>query len=414
MNLFREAKFTTSRAAANYRLIRRCSAMVVLLLIATIVRAEDIVVALLPAPQPQASGATLSADLLILNSGTQLKEFTLPTEIKGLLLNEQRRWDVVLHASKDTHSVPIPAGQFVRATYSFSVPPDALGRLVLEIDQPVVARAVVEVGDQAVLAQDTSLTQAQPTPASRIERSFASHFAFHEPIYFIYGAKAPAAKFQFSFKYRLLGPSGSSNDSIAPSEGLYMAYTQRSLWDVSAESSPFYDTSYMPELFFEWQAPEFKKANAAEGWFHWLGLQTGLRHESNGRDGVDSRSMNIAYLRSALVFGRIDNWHLMVAPRFFTYIGSTSGNPDIAKYRGYDDLELSFGKNESTQIAVATRIGRSGDKGSIQVDLTQPVRIPWIGLATYLQLQYFDGYGESLRLYNQKSTVWRLGIAFVR
>jgi hypothetical protein len=64
--------------------------------------------------------------------------------------------------------------------------------------------------------------------------------------------------------------------------------------------------------------------------------------------------------------------------------------------------------------SVADWLGSERGKNSIQVDLTQPLRIPVINLETHLQLQYFDGYGERLRTYNQKSSVWRLGVAFKR
>ncbi|HEX9785139.1 MAG TPA: phospholipase A [Opitutaceae bacterium] len=59
-------------------------------------------------------------------------------------------------------------------------------------------------------------------------------------------------------------------------------------------------------------------------------------------------------------------------------------------------------------------MGDDWEKGSIQMDLTQPVHIGSGDFETYRQLQYFSGYGESLRSYNRKSTAWRAGIAFVR
>jgi len=250
-----------------------------------------------------------------------------------------------------------------------------------------------------------------PPAMSRIERAFSNRFGFHEPIYFLYGEKAPAVKFQFSFKYRLLGEDSKFGALIPPFRGFYFSYTQRSLWDIDASSSPFYDTSYMPELFFEWLAPQ---NNAKKSGFRWLGMQTGMQHESNGKDGTDSRGLNTAYLRAAMTFGQLDGWQLQLIPRVFTYIGTSSNNADIARYRGYGELRLAVGRNESVQLAISPRIGTDRRNASIQVDLTQPVRIPLINLETYLQLQYFSGYGESLLTYDRKSTVWRLGMAFVR
>jgi outer membrane phospholipase A len=250
-----------------------------------------------------------------------------------------------------------------------------------------------------------------PPAASRIERSFANRFAFHEPIYFLFGPEAPAVKFEFSFKYRLIGDKGKFGDAIPPFRGFYVAYTQRSLWDIEADSSPFYDTSYMPEMFFEWLAPE---DTHPEAWFHWLGIQTGLGHESNGKALDESRSLNNAYLRGGMMFGTLTGWHMIVAPKVFSYIDVAEENADIKNYRGFGQLQLALAKSNNFQVSVATWIGSDSGKNSIQVDLTQPVRIPVINLETYLQLQYFNGYGESLRTYNQKSSVWRFGLAFTR
>jgi len=65
---------------------------------------------------------------------------------------------------------------------------------------------------------------------TQIERTVAGRFSTHEPIYFIYGPDAPGAKFQFSFKYRLLSDSGILGSGVPTLRGLHLAYTQRSLW----------------------------------------------------------------------------------------------------------------------------------------------------------------------------------------
>jgi outer membrane phospholipase A len=115
-----------------------------------------------------------------------------------------------------------------------------------------------------------------------------------------------------------------------------------------------------------------------------------------------------------MVLGSLTGWRVIVAPRVFSYLGTSEENADIKRYRGYGELQLSLARNDNFQLSVATRLGSAGNKGSVQVDLTQPVRIPLINLETYLQLQYFDGYGESLRTYSQKSSTWRVGLGFVR
>ena len=68
----------------------------------------------------------------------------------------------------------------------------------------------------------------------------------------------------------------------------------------SAASAPFLDTSYKPELLYSWQRVI---GGQTTNWLE-LDLQGGLKHESNGKDGANSRSLNIAYLRPTLTLGR--------------------------------------------------------------------------------------------------------------
>jgi phospholipase A1/A2 len=58
--------------------------------------------------------------------------------------------------------------------------------------------------------------------------------------------------------------------------------------------------------------------------------------------------------------------------------------------------------------------GHDFSDGSQQLDLSIPIRIESIGFGTYLLIQYFDGYGESLRSYNERSSALRIGFALVR
>lgn len=128
---------------------------------------------------------------------------------------------------------------------------------------------------------------------------------------------------------------------------LYFGYTQRSLWDITESSSPFCDTSYMPELFFESQRVADP---GSEGGFKWLSYQAGYKHESNGRTLDGSRSINTLYFRPAFALGRLDGWNLVVAPRIFAYVADLSDNPDIRDYRGNLELLASFGRNDGMAV----------------------------------------------------------------
>ena len=73
-------------------------------------------------------------------------------------------------------------------------------------------------------------------------------------------------------------------------------------------------------------------------------------HESNGRDGVYSRSLNIIYLKSRGRFGRVNEPNVTITPRILTYVGDLSDNPDIATYRGHFDFEVAYTDPEHWKI----------------------------------------------------------------
>jgi outer membrane phospholipase A len=287
------------------------------------------------------------------------------------------------------------------------------------LDRPQPARALIEVKAAAAPGREPGLVSAplsnilpgQPAE-SAIQRSFAGRFSAHEPVYFIYGPDAPGAKFQFSFKYRLLGDKARLGDKLPALEGLFIGFTQRSLWDIDADSSPFFDTSYMPELMYESQRVVDP---GSEGGVKFLGYQAGVRHESNGRDGPDSRSLNIAYFRPVFAWGRLDGWNLIVAPRVFAYVGDVVNNPDIADYRGHGELTAILGRNDRGALSLTGRLGQGAHRGNWQADLTVPVKFDKVfDFATYFLIQYWNGYGESLRSYNRRTETVRAGFSLVR
>lgn len=381
-------------------------------------RGQNVVVNLLAPVEAAAPGGEVRVDLVILNPTPTEVTFETPLTLDGTLSSERRSWPITLRGQAGG-GAQIAARGFSYRSFIFTVPAEARGRLVLDLEQPRPARALIEVKPAAdpgakprsVSAPLSNVLPGQPA-AWAIQRSFAGRFSAHEPVYFIYGSKAPGAKFQFSFKYRLLGEGARLGDRLPALRGIYAGFTQRSLWDIAANSSPFYDTSYMPELMFESQSL-VDRGDA--GGFKLLGYQAGVRHESNGRDGSVSRSLNIAYFRPAFSFGRLDGWNLIVAPRLFAYVGDLANNPDIAVYRGQAELLAVFGRNDRFALALSGRMGAGAHKGSLQADLTFPVHFDrWFDFATYLLIQYWNGYGESLRDYNRRTETIRAGFSLVR
>lgn len=103
------------------------------------------------------------------------------------------------------------------------------------------------------------------------------------------------------------------------------------------------------------------------------------------------------------------------APKIFGYIGSLSDNPDMPKYRGYDELHLTFGQRDGLQLATIGRIGQGFEKASGQFDLTYPLTKLLNGNTDLsIDAQYFVGYGDSLLNYNKYSSIFRIGFSIVR
>ncbi len=257
-------------------------------------------------------------------------------------------------------------------------------------------------------------TQPLIQPQSWAERSLTEllgHFSAYEPMYFIAGPEKPVIKFQFSFKYRLFNEDAPLVKAVPLLGGLHFAYTQLCLWELDQPDDTFFDTNYMPEFFY---SNEDIKAIHIPGVTE-LGLQTGYGHDSNGTSGANHRSMNILFFRPIIDFGDPDNLHFYIAPKLFVYIFGLTSNPDIAKYRGYCDLRMVAGWRQGLELSFLGRIGSDYNKGSVQFDLSFPVRdILYHNLDLYIDAQYFNGYNESLLTYNRRTQAFRIGLALTR
>jgi outer membrane phospholipase A len=224
------------------------------------------------------------------------------------------------------------------------------------------------------------------------------------------GTDPEKSKFQISFKYQFFNSDGPLVQNHPWAAGFHLGYTQTSFWDLQSASKPFEDTSYKPELFF--LSPNFDT-----GWSRLRGLflQTGLRHESNGRGGTDSRSTNTIYLKPMLVFYHESSMlGLLVAPKVWLYVDNDDEtNPDLDHYRGYADLEIKAGKAEG--LVFRSILGWAAEGGSVQLDLTYPLHRLFFGnIDLYFQVQYVNALAESLLYYQQRTRALRLGFAIIR
>ncbi len=360
------------------------------------------------------AGSSIEVEIVNMNSGNVPVSFQAPASISALLFMGQRTWPVELNGEK-APPVDVAVGAFSSRSYRLTLPAAATGPLILELRDAQLppARAVIEVIDSVRVnsgedqTRDVRLAETASVVSS-YARSFEDRLSAHEPIYFIYGGKAPAAKFQFSVKYRLLDLSDSEGRSI---RSIQVGYTQRSLWDIDGPSSPFYDTSYMPETFFQSLRPI---SVSSDDGLMMIGYQTGIKHESNGREGSASRSLNTGFFRPFLALGSTEKWHLVITPEVFGYLGGLDENADLKNYRGYGHVRAALGYKNGPVLVYNGRAGKSLDHATTQLDFSVPIQAQRIGLKIYFLLQYFNGYGESLLRYSEKSESLRAGFSLVR
>src|SRR3546814_7653184 len=97
-------------------------------------------------------------------------------------------------------------------------------------------------------------------------------------------------------------------------------------WDLESKSSPFRNIDFQPELIYITPTVGLTGDIA-------MTVQAGIRHESNGRDGSQSRSINSIYIAPMATLPIAGDYRLTFAPRLSLYVGNKSDNPDIVHYR---------------------------------------------------------------------------------
>ena len=389
--------------------------------------AQETVETLISAQRNDGEGDKVRVEIHFLNGGEEPRTIALPERIEADLDNGGGHRAVWLERMADMPSDVVVAPQgFARAHYRLMgeevIPEDALISIPAWNTQQVamaIAPAPAELaatGTPATspdesLGGDASLPQmpAPPPADRRYGNAFADNLAVYAPIYAVYGPGTNSeARIQISFKYRLFGSRRKNDLPASWQDGLHFAYTQRMFWDLGADSYPFRNIDYQPELIYI--APTATLSNRLS-----LSAQVGIRHESNGRDGDASRSINSIYVAPMAAIPLDHEYRLTVAPRFSLYVGDKSENPDIVRYRGNGELFVEVGRDDGLRLSTSTRFDFRSGRGAVSADLSYPLpRLLGGGPDVYLFGQSFIGYGENLLDYNRRVTRFRIGVALVR
>ncbi len=237
--------------------------------------------------------------------------------------------------------------------------------------------------------------------ADSVRRAFddSPYFGLYKDNYFIFGTtvgQKPTRensniKFQISIAQRL------TRSTLPWNTYLFLFYSQKCFWNVLENSMPMTDLNFNPGIGLT--KPLFVK-NRFVGKLTFL-----LEHESNGRDGLESRSWNKVSLAA----------NIMIDPSFIVHgkvwipIIDGQNNKDILDYCGIYQVGSSFSTfNKRFGISVILT-KRKGWRLNYNTTLELNYRL-FKGENQYLFLQYYNGYGEGLLAYKEFHSTVRLGI----
>lgn len=201
--------------------------------------------------------------------------------------------------------------------------------------------------------------------------------------------------FQISQKVKLW------QDIFGKDMDLWLAYTQRSFWQAynSADSSPFRETNYEPELLLSFRTD-----------FGLLGMKVrtinvGFNHQSNGRSEPLSRSWNRIVGNFGLEKGNftllLNTWYRIPES------AEKDDNPNIEDYMGYGEIGGYYLSNKHRfGVMLRNNLQSHDNRGALGLEWSFPLVRRVSGY-----IQYYTGYGESLLDYDH--SVNRIGVGVI-
>lgn len=252
------------------------------------------------------------------------------------------------------------------------------------------AQIVDKVGDEEMTVNSDS-----------VRRAFDSgpYFGLYKDNYFIFGPPIGQrvtrdntnVKFQISIAQRL------TRSTLPLGTYLFLFYSQKCFWNVIENSMPMTDLNFNPGVGLT--KPLFVKGRFVGK------VNLILEHESNGRDGTDSRSWNKISLGGSIL---IDP-QIMVHAKFWIPIIDGMENKDILNYSGIYQMGTSFTAPNERWGAAVTLVKRKGWKLNYNTVLEFNYRL-FKSENQYLFVQYYNGYGEGLLAYKEFHSQLRVGL----
>src|SRR5262249_29175564 len=148
------------------------------------------------------------------NAGTEQLKLTPPVQLDAELVTPQSRMFVALSRKGEwTSDKTIAPGESLFVEYELELPPEASGRVVLELNRIAAARGGIEMEPRGSLGptepeQPSEHTVSPPPGGFRYAEASLQRFHAYEPMYFVAGTSRPNVRFQFSFQYQIFNPEG--------------------------------------------------------------------------------------------------------------------------------------------------------------------------------------------------------------
>jgi phospholipase A1/A2 len=233
----------------------------------------------------------------------------------------------------------------------------------------------------------------RPLSTTEFKQEEDSVLKRHNPFYFAYGQ--PTSKIQLSFKVPLI-----------KDQPIYLAYTQQMFWNLKAESKPFQDSTYNPELIYRWSLKDslISSIDIAP-----------ISHMSNGKKDLDSRSVNKRYVK--FNFDKeYSNWIFRGGVQLAYLYDYEETNINIRDYIG--PLGLSFSAVQlfdgwvdagefSVQITPGGKYAQNWNHGGYQFSYS--FRLGGLEVMPAFYIQYYTGFAETLLNYNERVNQLRVG-----
>ena len=235
--------------------------------------------------------------------------------------------------------------------------------------------------------------------ADSLRREFDKrpYFGLYKDNYFAFGTsigdkpsvKNTNVKFQISISQRL------TKSTLPWNTYLYLFYSQKCFWNVLEESMPMTDLNFNPG--FGIAKPFFVRGR-------FIG-ELMAEHESNGKDGDNSRSWNKVSLAANVFLSP----NLVVHGKTWIPIIDGQNNKDILNYCGIYQVGISLRTNDN-KIGFSTLLTK---RRGWNLNYNTLVELSYRfnnNQNQYFFLQYYNGYGEGLLEYNKFHSQLRAGI----